>query len=204
MCPRVAASSSGRAPRAKHFFVRQKATVASFALMATGPVQPHRNRPHCSTTAMPMTRSEVADRADVNPETVRYYERRGLIPDPPRSSAGYRQYDASHVDRLRFIKRAQELGFTLSEIEDLLGLRVASGSQCDEVRTQAEAKIEDVEAKIRDLRRIRDALTELVDACAQQQTTGPCPILDAMDDDVAFAQVTTATGETPAHGTSAD
>jgi Hg(II)-responsive transcriptional regulator len=145
-----------------------------------------------------MTRSEVADRANINPETVRYYERRGLMPDPPRTSAGYRQYDASHVDRLQFIKRAQELGFTLSEIEDLLGLRVASGTHCDEVRAQVETKIEDVEAKIRDLHRIHDALGDLIDACQQQKTTGPCPILKAMDDDAVFAQVTATSDETPA------
>lgn len=70
-----------------------------------------------------MTRSEIAERTDVNPETLRYYERRGLIPEPPRTSAGYRQYDASYLDRLRFIKRAQALGFTLAEIDDLFSLQ---------------------------------------------------------------------------------
>ncbi|MFB6232309.1 MAG: heavy metal-responsive transcriptional regulator [Salinibacter sp.] len=129
-----------------------------------------------------MTRGEVAEKADVNPETLRYYERENLIPKPPRSDGGFRLYDESYVGRLRFIRRAKELGFTLAEIRELLDLRVDEEATCRDVRGRAEAKIEEVEAKIEDLRRIRDALTTLADACREQG--GPmseCPILDALE-----------------------
>lgn len=135
---------------------------------------------------MPMTRSEVADRAGVGAETVRFYEGRGLLPDPPRSAGGYRQYDASYVDRLRFIKRAQELGFSLDEIQALLALRVAPDADAGAVRERAAHRLADVEAKIRDLERIRRALAHLVDACAGHGPTSECPILDALDDDAAL------------------
>lgn len=134
-----------------------------------------------------MTRSEVADRANVKPSAVRYYEERGLIPEPPRSSTGYRLYDASYVDRLRFIQRAQELGFTLEEINDLLALRVDEEATCQDVRARAKAKLKDVETKIQDLRRIRNALARLSDACAGGSgPTSACPILDAMTDEDAL------------------
>ena len=129
-----------------------------------------------------MTRGEVAEKADVNPETLRYYEREGLIPKPPRSSGGFRLYDEHYVDRLRFIKRAQDLGFTLAEIKGLLGLRVDDGATCRDVQAQAEEKLDDVKEKIRDLQRIRDALTRLAAACeGDGGPTSDCPILDAME-----------------------
>lgn len=128
-----------------------------------------------------MTRSEVAERAGVNPETLRYYEREELIPNPPRSDGGFRLYDESYVERLRFIKRAQDLGFTLAEIKGLLDLRVDDEATCRDVQAKAKAKIEEVEDKLRDLKRIRDALTRLADACeGGAGPTSDCPILDAM------------------------
>lgn len=130
-----------------------------------------------------MTRSEVAERADVGRETVRYYEERGLIPNPPRSSAGYRLYDESYVERLRFIARAQELGFTLKEIKELLELRVDPETTCQTVKARTEEKIENVEAKIRDLRRIQQALMRLAETCTGAGPTSDCPILEAMQDD---------------------
>jgi MerR family mercuric resistance operon transcriptional regulator len=134
-----------------------------------------------------MTRSEVAERADVNPETLRYYERKELIPEPPRSSGGFRLYDESYVNRLRFIQRAQDLGFTLAEIKDLLDLRTGDEATCRDVKARADAKIEDVQAKIRDLERIRDALRVLSHACAGGLgPTSDCPILDAMADENAL------------------
>jgi MerR family mercuric resistance operon transcriptional regulator len=137
-----------------------------------------------------MTRSEVAERADVNPETVRYYEERGLIPDPPRSASGYRLYDESYVRRLRFIGRAKELGFTLKEIRSLLKLRAGPDATCQDVRAQAEEKVADVEEKIADLRRIRSALASLMETCAGGEgPTSECPILDAMGDEKAFGSV---------------
>ena len=134
-----------------------------------------------------MTRGEVADKADVNPETLRYYERKGLIPKPPRSDGGFRLYDESYVDRLRFIQRAKDLGFTLAEIEDLLDLRVGEEATCRDVKAQAEDKLDEVETKIRDLKRIREALSTLAAACdGGQGPTSDCPILDAMEEDTTF------------------
>jgi len=127
-----------------------------------------------------MTRGEVAEKADVNPETLRYYERKELIPNPPRSDGGFRLYDESYVDRLRFIQRAKDLGFTLAEIKGLLDLRVGEEATCPDVKAQAEDKLDEVEAKIQDLKRIRDALTRLAEACAGGGPTSDCPILDAM------------------------
>jgi len=130
-----------------------------------------------------MTRGEVAEKAGVNPETLRYYEREALIPKPPRSDGGFRLYDENYVDRLRFIQRAKDLGFTLAEIKDLLDLRIDDGATCRDVRAQAEKKIGEVEAKIADLRRIRDALTTLAEACRDRVgPTSACPILDALED----------------------
>lgn len=130
-----------------------------------------------------MTRSEVAEKADVNPETLRYYERKELIPKPRRSDGGFRLYDESYVSRLRFIQRAKELGFTLAEIKDLLDLRVDDEATCRDVKMQAEEKIGEVETKIQDLQRIRDALSSLAEACAGGGgPTSDCPILDAMEE----------------------
>ncbi len=137
-----------------------------------------------------MTRSEVAEKAGVNPETLRYYERKELIPKPRRSDGGFRLYDDSYVDRLRFIQRAQDLGFTLAEIKDLLELRVDDEATCRDVKNRATAKLEDVEDKIRDLQRIRDALTRLAEACeGGGGPTSDCPILDAMADENALDHV---------------
>ncbi len=129
-----------------------------------------------------MTRGEIAEHTGVGRETLRYYEERGLIPDPPRSSAGYRLYDESYASRIRFIGRAQELGFTLEEIKELLELRVDPETTCHAIKTRAENKIEDVETKIRDLQRIRQALVHLADTCSGEGPTSDCPILDAMQD----------------------
>ncbi|PQJ35948.1 hypothetical protein BSZ35_16255 [Salinibacter sp. 10B] len=128
-----------------------------------------------------MTRGEVAEKAGVNPETLRYYERKELIPKPPRSDGGFRLYGDSYVDRLRFIQRAKDLGFTLAEIKDLLELRVDDEATCRDVKVQTEEKIDEVEEKIRALERIRKALTQLAADCeASQGPTSECPILDAM------------------------
>lgn len=132
-----------------------------------------------------MTRGEVAERADVNPETLRYYERKDLIPKPSRSDGGFRLYDESYVDRLRFIQRAKELGFTLAEIKTLFDLRVDDEATCRDVKRRAEQKRDEVEAKIRVLKQIRDALARLAEAC--DGTDGPtsdCPILDAMEGEI--------------------
>ena len=129
-----------------------------------------------------LTTGEVADRANVNVQTVRYYERRGLIPEPPRSSGGFRQYSPEDVDRIRFIKRAQELGFTLDEAHELLQLSVTAEADRADVRAVAEDKIDEVEEKIRTLQRIRDTSGDLVEACHGRGSTSECPILHALED----------------------
>lgn len=125
---------------------------------------------------------EVATQAGVNVQTLRYYERRGLLKEPERRASGYREYSADAVRLIRFIKRAQEIGFTLSEIEDLLRLRDDQDSACAEVRSAAEAKIEDIEQKIRHLRAMKRALGVLVASCATEGSPRHCPILEALDD----------------------
>ncbi|WP_022834391.1 MerR family transcriptional regulator [Salisaeta longa] len=129
----------------------------------------------------PLTTGDVAAQADVNVQTVRYYERRGLLPEPPRSAGGFRQYDASYVTRIRFIKRAQELGFTLEEIQELLALRATPTADRADVRAAAEAKRHEVQAKIRDLQRIAETLDHLITACKGHGSTDDCPILHALE-----------------------
>ena len=128
-----------------------------------------------------MTRGQVAYASGVTSETVRYYEERGLIPPPRRSPSGYRLYGAAYVERIRFVKRAQELGFTLSEAGGLLevGLDAPDGG-CGNVRAEALAKLADVEEKLRDLASIRDALRALADACPGAGPRSECPILDTL------------------------
>jgi len=94
-----------------------------------------------------LTIGQLARQANVNLETIRYYERRGLIPQPPRNASGYRQYGEQDLARTRFIKRAQALGFTLKEIAELLSLRVAPGTTCGQVKERVQVKIADVEKK---------------------------------------------------------
>ncbi len=130
-----------------------------------------------------MTIGKLARAAAVGVETIRFYERRGLLPPPPRSAAGYRHYGPDALRRLRFIQRAKELGFSLDETAELLALRADASARCDDVRSAAAAKLRDVEAKLRDLVAIRDTLTELVERCGCQGPSSPCPILEALDHD---------------------
>jgi Hg(II)-responsive transcriptional regulator len=131
---------------------------------------------------MGLTISQVAAAADVNPQTIRYYERRGLFAAPQRSASGYRQYTEEAVSRLRFIKHAQELGFSLKEIQELLGLRVRNPATCDAVSRRTRQKIELVEQRIRDLQRIKRTLERLATACAARRPTDDCPILAALEE----------------------
>lgn len=124
---------------------------------------------------------EVARQAGVNLQTIRYYERRGLLPKPPRTSSNYRAYPAGTVLRVRFIKRAQELGFTLNEIQELLSLRAAPRSRCADVRRRAEAKVRDIDARVRTLQAMRDALTQLIGECSGKGFVTECPILETLD-----------------------
>lgn len=124
---------------------------------------------------------ELAKAANVNLETVRYYEREGLLPKPPRTESGYRMFPRDAVHKLRFIKTAQELGFSLGEIKDLLDLRLSSKADRADVRQRAEAKIAEIENKIRALKRMKDALTALLGACSGHGPSSECPILASID-----------------------
>jgi Hg(II)-responsive transcriptional regulator len=126
---------------------------------------------------------QVAKRAGVTVETIRFYEGQALIPAPARTESGYRQYTTETIRRVRFIQRAKALGFSLKDIHALLTLRNESSSTCADVKAQASRKIADVEEKILDLTRIRRALTHLVEQCDAEADLNECPILDALDKD---------------------
>jgi MerR family mercuric resistance operon transcriptional regulator/MerR family gold-responsive transcriptional activator of gol and ges genes len=130
---------------------------------------------------MVMTIGDVAADARVNVQTVRYYERRGLLPRAPRTPSGYRLYGDETVRRLKFIKGAQELGFTLAEVKELLTLRVHRASACGQVEAKARKKITLVNQKIEELDRMRRALERLVSSCRARKQTADCPILDAIE-----------------------
>lgn len=124
---------------------------------------------------------QVADAAAVNVQTLRYYERVGLVPPAKRSRAGYRLYTDETVRMVSFVKRAQELGFTLKEIKELLKFRTAGLQKRDAVRSAAEAKVADIDARIEDLTAIRAALSSLLKSCSCQSTKPTCPILEALE-----------------------
>ena len=124
---------------------------------------------------------ELAKRAGVNVETLRFYERKGLLPEPPRRESGYREYPEESVTRIRFIKRAQELGFSLDEIRELLALRVKPDTPCAEIKNRAEKKIADIKQKITDLRVIERALNKLTTNCTGRGPLSHCPILENLD-----------------------
>lgn len=128
-----------------------------------------------------LTVGKLAQRAKVTPQTVRYYELRHLLDEPLRTDSGYRRYREDSVARLRFIKRAQELGFSLEEIRELLSLRATPGAQCEDVRRRAEEKIAEIEGKMRRLEAMRRALRELVAQCSGERPATECPILDALE-----------------------
>ena len=128
-----------------------------------------------------LTIGQLAKIAGVGVETVRFYERKGLLAEPNRRPSGYRQYGEEVVNRLRFIKRAKELGFTLNEIKELLSLRLDPTTTCAAVKERAEEKIDDIEAKIRTLRRMKNALVKVTKACSGRGGTSECPILETLD-----------------------
>ena len=128
-----------------------------------------------------LTIGHLAKQAGVNLETVRYYERRGLLPRPPRSASGYRLFPAEAGRRLRFIRRAQELGFSLTEIGELLSLRVSRRTTSADIRKRAEAKISDIEAKIRGLESMKKTLLKLTRVCDGCAPIADCPILESLE-----------------------
>ncbi|MGM0577374.1 MAG: heavy metal-responsive transcriptional regulator [Myxococcota bacterium] len=128
-----------------------------------------------------LTIGQVAKRAGVGVETIRFYERKGLVDEPRRGASGYRQYAPDAVRRVRFIRHAKDLGFTLREIRELLELRVDPGSTCADVRRRAADKVADVERRIARLVEMKRALERLSEACRGEGPTSECPILEALD-----------------------
>jgi DNA-binding transcriptional MerR regulator len=120
---------------------------------------------------------EVAQAAGVTVEALRFYERRGLLPAPARTGSGYRDYPATTVDAVRFVKHAQQLGFALDDVSTMLRLARGGPDDCDAVRALATAKIDEVTAKIQRLEIIRTALTRLVDTCQRPRADRDCPLL---------------------------
>ncbi|WP_349497496.1 MerR family transcriptional regulator [Crossiella sp. CA-258035] len=127
-----------------------------------------------------MRTGELAQQAGVNPQTLRYYERRGLLAPPARSTSGYREYPAEALLRLRFIKRAQALGFTLDETEEMLHLADGGPTSCDAARTLAAARLADIEDRVTDLIRMRNSLSELVDRCDLPRNDRGCTLLHTL------------------------
>lgn len=126
---------------------------------------------------------QVAKAAGVHVETIRFYERRGLIQQPEKPLYGIRRYPAEIVARIRFIKHAQSLGFTLGEVRELLVLRIDSPATCAEVQRRAKQKLTKVQEKILALRTMETVLDSLVHACEQRDLVHPtCPILQVMDE----------------------
>jgi MerR family mercuric resistance operon transcriptional regulator len=129
---------------------------------------------------------EVAARGGVNLQTIRYYEREGLLPKPPRLASGYRAFPADAVHRVRFIKRAQELGFSLAEIRELFSIQIDTKKDCSDVQRLAKAKIVDIEQKIDTLQSMKRVLTRLARACPGRGPSSQCPILESIDSEETF------------------
>lgn len=129
-----------------------------------------------------LTIGQLARAAGVGVETLRFYERQGLVPEPERSpSSGYRRYSPQTVRRVRFIRHAKELGFTLKEIQELLELRVDPGSTCADVRRRAEDKLAGIERRLARLERMRSALRSLSERCRGHGPVDECPILEELE-----------------------
>jgi DNA-binding transcriptional MerR regulator len=130
---------------------------------------------------MALSTGQVAKAGGVNIQTVRFYEREGLLPPPRRSASGYRQYTEDAVRIVMFVKRAQELGFTLREAKQLVRLRSLGPKRAETAKAAAEAKLHDIDEKLRDLTAMRAALASLVDSCRRCGGPITCPILEALE-----------------------
>ncbi|MGH9362338.1 MAG: MerR family transcriptional regulator [Thermoanaerobaculia bacterium] len=129
----------------------------------------------------PLTIGKLAREAGVGVETVRFYEREGLVVEPPRGASGYRHYAPETVTRLQFIRHAKELGFSLAEIRELLSLRASPEASCDDVRRQIRGKIAAVQEKRRALARLQRVLEELAETCVAGAPSSECQILEALE-----------------------
>jgi MerR family mercuric resistance operon transcriptional regulator len=128
-----------------------------------------------------LTIGKIARDAETGVETIRFYERQGLLAKPARTTSGYRSYSPEAIPRLRFIRHAKELGFSLREIKELLSLRVTAGKSCGDVRQRARQKITEIDHKIASLARMKRALEKLATACSGKGPVSACPILDALE-----------------------
>jgi MerR family mercuric resistance operon transcriptional regulator len=126
---------------------------------------------------------QIAKQTGVTVETVRFYEKQGLIATPERSESGYRQYPEDTLKRVRFIQRAKEAGFTLKDIGELLALRQEPGTSCSDIKLRATRKIEEVDQKMQELKRIRDALGRMIMKCSGRGSLTDCPILEELEFD---------------------
>lgn len=130
-----------------------------------------------------LTIGKVAKLANVGIETIRFYERNGLIPEPPRRPSGYREYPESIVEQIKFIRRAKELGFTLKEIKELMTIKVDCHTTPEDIREKTKDKIKDIEEKIKTLTQMKNILTKLTKTCEKKDpdSLSDCPILDALE-----------------------
>jgi Hg(II)-responsive transcriptional regulator len=128
-----------------------------------------------------MRTGQVADQAGVNVQTLRYYERRGLLPAPQRRASGYRMYGPDAVRVVRFVKRAQQLGFSLDQVESLLELADGGPDSCDGARRLATDKITDLDRRIAELTSMRESLQRLVDTCQRPRQQRECPLLHSIE-----------------------
>ena len=126
---------------------------------------------------MKLTIGKLAKEASVTIETIRYYQRKGLLVEPDKPATGYRHYPSEAISRLRFIKRAQQAGFTLKEILELLSL---DNEHCQDVQKLAEQKLQQINDQLNDLNALRNALDDLVKGCRQDQSTQHCSLIDAL------------------------
>lgn len=132
---------------------------------------------------MSLTTGDVADRANVNYQTVLYYEREGLIDEPPRLDNGYRQYPLKAVQTIQFVQGAKELGFTLNEIQQLLEIRDGSKVDCDKVESFARAKRQDLRKRIEKIQKMESVLSNLIQECDENGGYEDCPILETLVED---------------------
>jgi len=130
-----------------------------------------------------MTIGQLAEKAATDAQTIRYYERQGLLLDPPRTESNYRHYDEEAVSRLRFIKRAKEIGFSLNDIKVLLGMADGEVKQCSEIQAFAESRLSKIRAQIADLKAMERTLSNLVQQCALSDKIADCPIIDTLTEE---------------------
>lgn len=159
----------------------------ALALDSVGRSRVYPLRVNSKQPVVKLTISRLARLAGVNLETIRYYEREGLLPRPPRTQSGYRIFPNDAARRLRFIKRAQQLGFSLTEIRELLALQVKPGAKRNEIRARAEAKILDIEQKIKTLTAMKRSLAQLTTQCSGCGPIAACPILESLDHETEVA-----------------